>query len=50
MAMSSVESPGTAGEAVIAGDGDGMGCGSSFCAQAGKHTLSEMLSANIIRK
>jgi hypothetical protein len=37
-----------AGEAATAGDGDGVGCGSSFCAQAGRHALSEMVSANII--
>jgi len=47
MTMSPVESPGLAGEAVTAGDGDGVGCGSSFCAEPGRHALSEIIIAMI---
>jgi hypothetical protein len=46
--MSSVESPGLAGEAVTAGDGDGAGCGSPVCAWAGKNAQSKMVNANIL--
>ncbi len=50
MTMSSVESPGLAGEAVAAGDGDGAGCCSPFCAWAGKNALSKMVNANILAR
>ncbi|MGC2741925.1 MAG: hypothetical protein WA672_01975 [Candidatus Angelobacter sp.] len=45
MMMRLVESPGLADEAVAAA-GDGVGCGSPLCAQAGKDAPRKMVRAN----